>query len=223
MSKQSINELSQAVQDYLKIIYKLQEFGPVATTDIAKELEVSGASVTGMIKRLDSMGFVEYNSYKGVRLSPLGEKYALEILRLHRLLELYLKEKMGFTLDKIHDEACRLEHHISEEFSDKIDEMLGFPQFDPHGHPIPTKMGKLPTMKEQKLSKIEPVTKVVITRIDDNDTKLLAYFETISLLPNVEIEVLEKEPFNGPIKINYLGQIKVIGNEIAQCIYVTVI
>ncbi len=221
MSKQSLNDLSQAVQDYLKIIYKLQEFGPVATTEIAKELEVSGASVTGMIKRLDSMGFVEYNSYKGVRLSPLGEKYALEILRLHRLLELYLKEKMGFTLDKIHDEACRLEHHISEEFSDKIDEMLGYPQFDPHGHPIPSKTGKLPPMKEQKLSKIEPVAKLIITRIDDNDKKLLAYFESIGLLPGVEVDVLEKEPFNGPIKINYLGQTKVIGNEIAQCIFVT--
>lgn len=223
MSKQAFNELSQAVQDYLKIIFKLQEFGPVATTDIAKELNVSGASVTGMIKRLDTMGFVEYNSYKGVRLSPVGERYALETLRQHRLLELFLKEIMNFPLEKLHDEACRLEHHISEEFSDRMDKMLNFPKFDPHGHPIPNKQGKLQQIKEIKLSNIEPITKVKISRIDDSEEKMLAYFESLNLLPNVILEVTEKEPFNGPIKIQYLDTFKIIGNEIAQCIFVTLI
>jgi DtxR family Mn-dependent transcriptional regulator len=220
MNKQALSDLSQAVQDYLKIIYKLQENGPVATTEIAKELEVSGASVTGMLKRLDAMGFVEYNSYKGVRLSDQGEKYALEILRLHRLLELYLKEKMGYSLDKVHDEACRLEHHISEEFSDKIDEMLGNPVFDPHGHPIPTKDGKILSLEEVKLCQLEPPVKVKISRIGDDDVKLLAYLEEMGLVPNVDLELLEKEPFNGPIKIKFKDKEKIIGCEIASNIFV---
>lgn len=212
--------LSQAVQDYLKIIYKLQEKGPVATTDIAKELNVSGASVTGMLKRLDTMGFVEYNSYKGVKLSPDGEKIALEILRHHRLIELYLKEMMNYPLEKIHDEACRLEHHVSEEFINKVDEILGNPKFDPHGHPIPTKEGDLPLIREYKLSEIEPGNTVTITRISDHDNKLLAYLEEINLIPNIMVSVIEKEPFNGPIKIVYGDKDKIIGNEIAKNIFV---
>ncbi len=213
--------LSQAVQDYLKIIYKLQENkGPVPTTNIAKELNVSGASVTGMLKRLDLMGFVEYNSYKGVKLSQSGEKIALEILRHHRLIELYLKEMMSYPLDKIHDEACRLEHHVSDDFINKVEEILGNPKFDPHGHPIPTKDGELPIIREYKLSDIEPDSIVTITRIADHDNKLLAYLEEINLIPNIIINVLEKEPFNGPIKIIYAGKEKIIGNEIAKNIFV---
>lgn len=212
--------LSQAVQDYLKIIYKLQDKGPVPTTEIAKELNVSGASVTGMLKRLDTMGFVDYNSYKGVKLSENGEKIALEILRHHRLIELYLKEMMNFPLEKIHEEACRLEHHVSEDFINRITDILGDPKFDPHGHPIPTKEGELPELNEHKLSEIEPVNTIKISRISDHDNKLLAYLEQIGLIPGVVVTVKEKEPFNGPITISYNEKEKVIGNEIATNIYV---
>lgn len=212
--------LSQAVQDYMKTIYKLETDGLVSTTSIAKELEISGASVTGMIKRLATMGLVEYNSYKGVRLTNAGRKIALEIIRHHRLLELYLKEILGFSLEKVHDEACRLEHYISEEFVDKIDEILGKPEFDPHGHPIPAKDGSMPGVNEMPLSLIIPGKGAAIRRLSDNDPEMLAYFEAKGLIPGENVQVLEKEPFNGPITIEYSKGKHIIGFEIARNIYV---
>jgi DtxR family transcriptional regulator, Mn-dependent transcriptional regulator len=212
--------ISQAVQDYLKTIYKLQKKGPVPTTEIAMELDVSGASVTGMLKRLSGMGFVDYNSYKGVILTEKGEKIALHIIRHHRLLELYLKEMLGFSLDKVHDEACRLEHYISEEFSDKIDDLLGNPKFDPHGHPIPTKEGKIFALKEVPLSEAEIGVELTITRLSDNDPKFLNYLEQMDLMPNRNVKLLEIAPFNGPITIRHNGEDKIIGQELARNIYV---
>jgi len=211
--------LSQSVQDYLKTIYKLQADGLVPTTGIAKELYVSGASVTGMLKRLAQMGLVAYSSYKGVKLTDIGEKVALEIIRHHRLLELYLKEKLGFSLDKVHDEACRLEHHISEEFAEKIDDMLGNPAFDPHGHPIPGKYGEMPDSDEKPLTSYESGKKVVVKRLADSDSQLLAYLEQKGLVPNVQVRIMDKAPFNGPITIKYNGSNHIIGSEIARSVF----
>lgn len=215
--------LSQAVQDYLKTIYKLQDNGLVSTTEIAKEMDVSGASVTGMLKRLANMNLVDYNSYKGVKLTEAGEKIALEIIRHHRLLELYLKEIMGFSLEKVHDEACRLEHFISEEFSDKIDEMLGNPEFDPHGHPIPTKNGTIPKEDYVSLTEINAGTQVEIKTLIDSDTKLLGYLEEMGLLPNTKLKIIEKAPFSGPLTIVFNDKKEIIGNEVAKSIYVKVL
>jgi len=212
--------LSQSVQDYLKSIYKLQSAGPVSTTDLAHELNISGASVTGMLKRLDAMGFVNYNSYKGVTLTESGSKIALEIIRHHRLLELYLKEVMGYSLEKVHDEACRLEHHISEEFGDKIASMLGNPKFDPHGHPIPTKDGHMDVEDEILLSEATVDKNYVISRLNDENHSLLAYLENMRMLPGIEFRLLEKAPFSGPIKLNREGEEVVIGYEIAKSIFV---
>lgn len=210
---------SQSVQDYVKAIYKLQRGSPVSTTEIAKELDVSGASVTGMLKRLAKMNLVEYNSYKGVLLTEAGSKVALEIIRFHRLLETYLKEKLNFPLEKIHEEACRLEHFISNEFIEKITEQLGDPKFDPHGHPIPGKDGKMPDFEELSLPELEPGT-YCISRINDEDSELLAYLESMKLVPGTEFTLLEKEPFKGPIKINYLEKDKILGYEVAGKIWV---
>jgi len=212
--------ISQAVQDYLKTIYKLQVGGPVSTTEIAKELKVSGASVTGMLKRLSGMGMVDYNSYKGVKLTLSGEKIALEIIRHHRLLELYLKEMLGFPLDKVHEEACRLEHYVSKEFVERITDILGDPEFDPHGHPIPSKDGEMPETDEISLVDVEAGKSVVISRLADNDSKMLAYFEELELMPNKDLKVIEKAPFNGPITLKYGEKDKIIGYEVARNIYV---
>ncbi|MGE5478931.1 MAG: metal-dependent transcriptional regulator [Chloroflexota bacterium] len=212
--------LSQAVQDYLKTIYKLEEEGPVSTTAIAKELNISGASVTGMLKRLAAIKLVNYNSYKGVRLTKEGKKIALEIIRHHRLLELYLKETLGFSLEKVHDEACRLEHHISEEFIEKIDAILGRPEFDPHGHPIPKKTGEIFEADEIKLSEVNAGSEARIIRLNDSDPEMLAYFEEQGLMPKTNVTVLEKAPFNGPITIQYEGKRSIIGDEIARNIFV---
>lgn len=214
--------LSQSVQDYVKTIYKLQADGLVSTTDIAKELKVSGASVTGMIKRLDDMKLVHYSSYKGVKLTEAGEKVALEIIRFHRLLELYLKEELGFPLEKVHDEACRLEHFISEEFAEKITSILGDPKFDPHGHPIPTKDGKIPLYQEFMLTEAKDNTEVMIRRLGDSDPKLLEYLEKSGLMPGVNLKVVEKAPFNGPITVIINGKEKIIGHEVAKNLFVEV-
>jgi len=182
-------------------------------------MEVSGASVTGMLKRLAQMNLVEYNSYKGVVLTDAGNKVALEIIRFHRLLETYLKEKLDFPLEKIHEEACRLEHFISDEFIEKITEQLGDPKFDPHGHPIPRKDGTIPHFQEQTLPHLEPGN-YTISRLNDEDPELLAYLENMSLIPGTEFTLLEKEPFNGPIKIKYLNHEKILGYEVAGNIWV---
>lgn len=213
--------LSQAVQDYLKTIYKLQEIEDiVSTTSIAKEMNISGASVTGMLKRLAAMKLVDYNSYRGVRLTEDGTKIALEILRHHRLLELYLKESLGFSLAKVHDEACRLEHYVSEEFVEKIDELLGHPQYSPLGNPIPSKDGVLPDNSSIPLTTAELNKNYRIKRISDENTEMVDYFEKMGMLPGVEIKVLTKAPFNGPMTIVYNDHEEIIGYEVGHNIFV---
>ncbi len=212
--------LSQAVQDYLKTIYKLEDNGLVSTTAIAKELNISGASVTGMLKRLSTMKLVDYNSYKGVKLTQEGRKVALEIIRHHRLLELYLKEALGFPLEKVHDEACRLEHVISHEFVDKINAILGNPEFDPHGHPIPSKDGLINKNSEKLLVTAVNGDTVIINRLNDTDSEMLAYFEKKGLIPGVKLKIIDKAPFNGPITAFFNGENQIIGNEIARNIYI---
>lgn len=213
--------LSQAVEDYLKVIYQLQEGGdPVSTSDIARSLDVSSASVTNMVKRLAQLGLVEYESYRGVKLTRTGEKVALEIIRHHRLLELYLREVMGYSWDKIHDEAEHLEHHISEDFEDKLDELLGFPTHDPHGDPIPTREGQIAEITTDPLADVEPGCSVVIQRVSDTDPEMLDYLEEIGLLPGTELRVLEKAPFHGPIKVLIREGERVVGHRIATNIFV---
>lgn len=213
--------LSQAVEDYLKTIYKLQASGEtVSTSDIARTMEVSSASVTNMVKRLAQMGLVEYQSYKGVMLTRTGEKVALEIIRHHRLLELYLKEVMGYSWEKVHEEAEHLEHHISEDFEDKIDEMLGFPTHDPHGDPIPTRDGQIADLATHPLADVEPGRTVLVLRVSDTDHALLEYLEEIGLLPGRTVEVVAKAPFNGPITLRADEQEHIIGHQVASSVFV---
>lgn len=214
--------LSQAIQDYLKAIYKLQENEPVSTTDLSKELGVSGASVTGMLKRLASMGLIEYSSYHGAKLTPTGEKAALETIRFHRLLELYLKEKLNYPLEKVHEEACRLEHFISEEFVERITKILGDPKFDPHGHPIPSKEGKVSSVNEFPLTEGEIGKTYLISHLEDDRPELLGYLESRGLLPDSQIQIVDKTPINDTVTINIKNQNKnvIIGYEVAKRIYI---
>ena len=213
--------LSQAVEDYLKTIYKLQQgVQSVSTSDIARSMNVSSASVTNMVKRLAQLGLVEYESYRGVTVTGTGEKVALEIIRHHRLLELYLKEVMGYSWEKVHEEAEHLEHHISEDFEDKLDELLGYPTHDPHGDPIPTREGEIAESTTDPLSDVEPGCRVVIQRVSDNDPEMLGYLETIGLLPGTAVMIVEKAPFHGPITLRVDGQEQVVGYRIASNIFV---
>jgi len=209
--------LSQAVEDYLKAIYKLEtEEKGASTTRIAEALDISSASATNMIKRLSKMGLVDYQSYKGASLTSSGRKIALEIIRHHRLLELYLLEVMGYSWDEVHDEAEKLEHHISEQFEDKIAELLDNPTHDPHGDPIPTKDGVMPEMEMEILIDAEEGHQYMVSRVKNQDPELLRYLEKIGLLPGAKLTVKEKGPFKGPITLLVEDKEQVLGNEVAE-------
>ncbi len=212
--------LSQSVEDYLKVIYVLETEGQGATTNnIAEMLNVSSASVTNMLKRLAGLNFIDHQSYKGATLTDAGRKIALEILRHHRLLELYLKEVMGYSWDEVHDEAEKLEHHISEQFEDKIAELLNHPTHDPHGDPIPTKDGVVPEQASLAISDAEENRSYIIGRVKDQNSELLRYLEEIGIIPGVKIKIIEKAPFNGPIQLFIEEEKKTIGFSIAEQIY----
>lgn len=212
--------LSQSVEDYLKVIYVLETEGESAsTTNIAEMLNVSSASVTNMLKRLSGMNFIDHQSYKGATLTDAGRKIALEILRHHRLLELYLKEVMGYSWDEVHDEAEKLEHHISEQFEDKIAELLDHPTHDPHGDPIPTKDGVMPDMASLSVCDAEEETSYLIGRVKDQDPELLRYLEKTGVIPGVKLTILEKAPFEGPITVLLENEEKTLGYSIARQIY----
>ncbi|MCG2588251.1 metal-dependent transcriptional regulator [Rhodohalobacter sulfatireducens] len=215
---------SQSVEDYLKTIYKLESETPpdkgVSTSRLAEEMGVANASVTNMLKRLSDMKMVNYESYYGSRLTEAGLKIALEIIRHHRLLELYLKEILGYSWDEVHDEAEKLEHHISEQFEDKIAELLNHPTEDPHGDPIPTKDGKMPKIKLKPLHSVSFDTPYIIRRVKNQNPELLRYLEKQGLIPGVKVKVLDKEPFDGPVKVKVENDTVTIANNIAEDIFV---
>lgn len=215
---------SQSVEDYLKTIYKLENETPpnkgVSTSRLADKMGVANASVTNMLKRLSDMKMVKYESYYGSRLTETGQKIALEIIRHHRLLELYLKEILGYSWDEVHDEAEKLEHHISEQFEDKIAELLNHPTEDPHGDPIPTKDGKMPKIKLKALHSVPFETPYIVRRVKNQSPELLRYLEKQGLIPGVKVEVLHKEPFDGPVQLQVENKTITIANNIAEDIFV---
>ncbi len=218
--------ISQSSQDYLKTIYKLTHgqnpVASVTTSLIAEHRAVAPASVTNMLKKLAAMKLVEHTPYQGVVLTSTGKRIALEVLRHHRLLELYLSEVLGFDLDKVDEEADRLEHVISEEFEDKIDRMLGYPTVDPHGAPIPRKDGSIEYDHYLCLSDIPAGANVRVRQVSDQSAEMLRYMTTMGIKPNVEIEVVSRAPFNGPLEIVVNGEAAYsLGLEVAAHIYVS--
>ncbi len=215
--------LGQAVEDYLKAIFEVQrDHGKVATTVLAERMGVTPASATGMMKKLAGLKLVRHHPYQGVLLTRAGEKVALEVLRHHRLLELYLAEALGYTWDQVHDEACRLEHVISEAFEDKIFEALGRPTRDPHGEPIPTKDGKMPSTDHEPLSDLQPGAAGTISQVRKSDPEMLRYLGARGLVPEAAIEVVEKAPFEGPLTVRTGNNSYVLGRQLASHIRVEV-
>jgi DtxR family transcriptional regulator, Mn-dependent transcriptional regulator len=213
--------LTQAMQDYVKAIFKLGEQGATVTTnELARELKVAPASVTNMLKRLNDLNLALHVSYKGVELTEAGRKAALEIIRHHRLLELYLKEALGYSWDKVHDEAEHLEHHISEEFEDRIAEMLGHPTHDPHGDPIPAKDGTLPQAFTRALASVSEGETVTIRRVSDAEPEFLRYCATIGITPYVQASIVARTPINHTITIAVDSTLHVIGERAAAQIFV---
>jgi DtxR family Mn-dependent transcriptional regulator len=213
--------LSEAVQDYVKQIYLLQQReGKATTSGLAAAMDVSAASATAMVKKLDGMGLVSHTPYRGVELTPAGERIALEVLRHHRLLELYLTEALGLSWDQVHVEAERLEHVLSDELEASIDQALGHPATDPHGDPIPTADLVIAPDHRQRLADLEPGQAAVVRQVPDGDPSLLRYLGDLGLVPDAGVAMVEKAPFGGPLTVDVSGIRHALGVELASRIRV---
>jgi DtxR family Mn-dependent transcriptional regulator len=214
-------EHSDSVENYAKAIYALQDrFGFATTSGLAERLGVTPASASGMVKKLDGQGLVEHVPYKGVRLTDEGERVALEVLRHHRLLELYLAENLGVPWDRVHDEAEVLEHVLSEELEEAIAAKLGHPTRDPHGDPIPTRDGRVEQQDTISLTSLDPGQAGVFVRISDSDPEMLRYLSERGIAPGDEFEVVEKQPFGGPSFIRVGDAVHVLGGDLASAMRV---
>lgn len=210
------------MEDYLKAVYHLRERDPNVTTQrLADELGVTGPSVTNMVKRLHDLRLLRHSKYRGVELTDAGERVALEVLRHHRLLELYLAETLGVPWDAVHAEAERLEHHLSDDLEARMDSALGFPTRDPHGDPIPSREGTIDRVSGVRLLDMEPGQSATVARVSDRDPEQLRYLGGLGLFPGATVAVRERLPFDGPIRIVVDGTEHVIGRPLAGAVYMT--
>jgi DtxR family Mn-dependent transcriptional regulator len=215
------SRITPAIEDYLKAIYTLQQEQGVVTTTLLGELRGSRpASVTGMIKKLAEMNLVQHTPYQGVQLTATGERIALEVIRHHRLLELYLVEALGYSWDEVHEEAEKLEHHISEKLEARIAAHLGHPSADPHGDPIPTLEGDLPDCTDLFLADLRVNDRARIVRMRDQSTDRLRYLADLGLVPGATILVVASAPFDGPLSLNLAGATHAIDRRLARTIEV---
>ena len=213
--------ITHAMEDYLKVAFRLQtESGTVTTQRLADELGISGPSVTNMIKRLHELGMVRHTRYHGVELTEPGKKVALEVLRHHRLLELYLAETLGYDWDQVHAEAERLEHHVSEELESRMDSALGFPTVDPHGDPIPSREGTIANVPPTTLLDLKPGHAARVNRVSDRNPDQLRYLGELGLYPGTIVTVIERLPFEGPVRLEVNGVEHVIGRPLAASVNV---
>jgi DtxR family Mn-dependent transcriptional regulator len=219
---ETTGRITPAIEDYLKAIYTLQhEHGDATTSLLSSQLGgIKPGSVTGMIKRLAEMNLVAYTPYQGVQLTDAGAKVALEVVRHHRLLELYLVEALGYSWDEVHDEAEKLEHHISEKLEARIAAHLGDPHFDPHGDPIPTLDGALPNRATGTLADLAPGVCVSIVRVGDQHAERLRYLASLGLVPGATVLVVAIEPFEGPVSVQIAGAVHPLDRRLARLISV---
>ena len=213
--------LGEATEDYLKAVWKLRQAGRATTSSLAAELGVAPASVTGMLKKLAALGLVEHRPYRGARLTPAGERVALEVIRHHRLLELYLMEALGLGWDEVHAEAERLEHHLSEELEARIDAALGHPTRDPHGEPIPTAELAVEIDEPRYLSEVADGGSAVVASVPDDDPGLLRYLGDVGLYPGTEVGVVARAPYGGSITIRVGGCEHALGRDAVAQVLVT--
>ncbi len=225
-----MESVTSAVEDYAKAIYALEgraEGGAVSTNALAERLGVTAASASNMVKKLDGLGLVRHVPYRGVQLTPQGARVALEVIRHHRLLELYLAEQLGVPWDRVHDEAEVLEHVLSEELEELIAAKLGNPTHDPHGDPIPTRDLEIDEGPRTTLQELDPGATGIFVRVSDSDPSMLRYLAERGIRPGARFEVVDKQPFDGPVFARFgarepAGDVHVLGGALARAMRVEV-
>ncbi len=220
-------KITQTVEDYLKTIYDItSDHERASTNQIAESLGVAPASVTGMLKKLADIEppIVDYQRHRGVALTPGGEKIALEVIRHHRLIEMFLQQMLGYEWDEVHGEADRLEHVISEEFEERIAKALGDPSHDPHGDPIPSKDLQMPSSSFLPLCEMRPGQEGVVLRVRDENPEMLRYLSELGIIPNTDLKIIEYSPLDDNLSLQVSGSKKrvVLGPRITSEIYVKV-
>jgi DtxR family Mn-dependent transcriptional regulator len=213
---------SEAIQNYAKAIYALEQRGNGAVTNnaLAERLGVTPASASSMVKKLDELGLVTHAPYKGVKLTGGGRRVALEVLRHHRLLELYLAESLGVPWDRVHDEAEILEHVLSEELEELIAAKLGNPTHDPHGDPIPNAALEIEEQPTQALAALSIGAAGVFVRVSDSDPNMLRYLAELGITPGDRFEVVDRQPFGGPLFVRFHDRVHALGGELAAAMRV---
>lgn len=215
-------ELSGPVEDYLKAIYELERSAEAAETNaIARLLGIAPASVSGMVRRLVEQGLITHERYRGVRLTTLGRRAALKTLRRHRVIEAYLTSALGYSWDRVHDEAERLEHAASDELIDRMAAAIGEPETDPHGAPIPTREGTLRERSLVALASLQPGSTARVERVSDRNAERLRYLAELGIVPGAMVQVIAREPFAGPIALRVDDMSRTIGVELATQILVS--
>jgi len=213
--------LTEPVEDYLKAIYALEtRFGAAATSEVAQALDVAPASVTGMIRRLATQGFLDHVPYRGVQLTALGRRAALRTIRRHRILETYLTRVLGYPWDRVHDEAERLEHAASDDLIERMAAALGHPTADPHGAPIPMADGVVEERSHRTLADLVVGETVRMVQVSDKDPALLRYLAEIALQPGAQIALTARGPFDGPLTLSVDGREAIVGPNLAAQVLV---
>lgn len=216
--KSDITE-SKSVQDFLKAVYTLQQGSErVSTNALAEDLAVAAPSVTDMAQRLVTAGLIDYERYKGVLLTSTGESVALKMIRRHRLIELYLVKELGYPLVEVHAEAEKLEHAVSDRFVEAISAKLGDPELDPHGEPIPTSEGVMVTREITPLVEWPLNVPAVVSRIKADDPEMLKHILDRGFKLQAHVEVLSRDPFDGPVMAMVDGKMRIVGHQVAACI-----
>lgn len=206
MSPDTSRELTRSVEDYLKAIFHLTESERYASTsDIAESLHLAPPSVSGMIKRLSDGGFLEHVPYHGVQLTDAGRLAALRVIRRHRIIESYLIAKLDYDWASVHDEAERLEHAVSDLLVERMAKALGDPKYDPHGEPIPTRSGEIDLRNWPPLDEVAVGAVVTIRQVVHDDPDRLRFLEKMGLYPGTEIEIVDRQPFEGPTTIRIIA------------------
>ncbi|MDZ4389568.1 MAG: metal-dependent transcriptional regulator [Gemmatimonadales bacterium] len=208
--------LTRSAEDYLKAILALSGDAPASTTHIALRLDLTPASVSGMIRRLSEQGLVHHEPYRGVLLTEAGRREALRMVRRHRLIESYLVARLGFAWDDVHDEAERLEHAVSDLLVERMAEALGNPRFDPHGDPIPSADGSMDVPAYTAVPELAPDETALLHRVDTGDADRLRYIADAGLVPGTPVTLVRQEPFDGPVTVRVGGSERVIAHDLAS-------